>query len=108
MKEMPVDYFGYYTMLEPFAAGYYAVGEEAKGRALITKLAGKYQESLNFYAGLPSSSQNAIAITIMTDIERYRSLLLVIQDQDPSFYKTEKVRFNQMNERFKRFGRKNE
>ena len=89
-------------MLEPFAAGYYAVGEEAKARALLTKLIGKYQESLNFYAGLPSSSQNAIAVTIMSDIERYRSLLLVTIDQDPSFYKTEKAKFNTMNERFKR------
>ena len=108
MAKMPVDYYGYYTMLEPFAAGYYAVGEEAKARALLTKLIGKYQESLNFYAGLPSSSQNAIAVTIMSDIERYRSLLLVTIDQDPSFYKTEKAKFNTMNERFKRFGRKNE
>lgn len=27
---MPMDYYGYYTMLEPFAAAYYEVGEKPK------------------------------------------------------------------------------
>ena len=32
---MPVDKFGYYTLVEPFVDGYYKVGESQKARALI-------------------------------------------------------------------------
>jgi hypothetical protein len=46
LTKMPMDYYSYYTMLEPFAAAYYEVGEKAKARALLDKLTNKYKNAI--------------------------------------------------------------
>ena len=109
IKKMPVDYYGYYTMLDPFAGGYYEVGEKAKARQLLSKLVGKYRENLDYYYTMDASDQNAISMDIMTDIERYRSLLQVMKDRgDIDFYMKNRPVFNSYNNKFKRFGRDDE
>ena len=106
MKKMPLDYYGYYTMVEPFAGGYYAIGEKEKAREILTRLIKKYTENLKFYNNLTPSEQNNIAIDIVTDIERYRSLLHVMKDRgDISLYKSSRVTFNSYNKMFERFKR---
>lgn len=106
MTKMPMDYYGYYTMLEPFAAAYYEVGEKAKARALLDKLTNKYKQNLTYYAGIQPSIQNGIATDIVTDIERYRSLLLVMKNRnDLEYYNKNKPVFNSFVKRFTRFGR---
>ncbi len=109
MNKMPVDLFGYYSLVDPFAGGYYAVGEKEKARKLLDQLMTKYKENLSFYKGLSASEQNNIAIDIVTDIERYRGLLEVMKDRgDLAYYKQNKTTFNTYNSFFKRFGRDNE
>ena len=109
MQKMPLEKFGYYSLLEPFARGYYQVGEKAKAQALLATLIGKYKENLNYYATLAPSEQSGIAIDIITDIERYRGLLQVmIESGDSSFYNKNKVVFNTYINMFERFGRKKE
>ena len=109
MAKMPVEYFGYYTLLEPFASGYYQLDEKEKARELLSKLMKKYQENLTFMKGLTISEQNDMAIDIVTDIERYRSLLLIMKDHgDTAFYNQSKAKFNQYNKMFDRFKRDNE
>ena len=109
MTKMPVDYFGYYTLLEPFATAYYQLGEKEKARDLLTQLIKKYQEKLIFYNSLDPREQNNIIVDIITDIERYRSLLLIMKDEgDTELYNKEKPTFNKYNEMFKRFKRENE
>ena len=106
MTKMPVDYYGYYSLVDPFAAGYYEVGEKLKARQLLDKLMSKYKENLTFYKGLKSSEQNDLMIDIITDIERYRSLLEVMKDRgDMEFYNKNKPIFNSYNKMFDRFGR---
>jgi hypothetical protein len=106
MTKMPMDYYGYYTMLEPFAAAYYEVGEKAKARELLDKLTNKYKQNLTYYAGIQPSIQNGIATDIVTDIERYRSLLLVMKNRnDLEYYNKNKPVFNSFVQRFTRFGR---
>jgi hypothetical protein len=106
---MPIDQYGYYTMVEPFAAGYYEVGEKDKARALLQKLMLKYQDNLNYYTGVKASDQNDRIVDIVTNIERYRSLLLVMKEkEDLEFYEKNKKTFNNYNQRFERFDRKNE
>jgi hypothetical protein len=106
MDKMPMEYYGFYTMVEPFAGGYYEVGEKEKARAILSKLIKKYQENLTYFAGLKTSEQNDMAVEIITNIERYRSLLQTMKDRgDVSFYKQEKVSFNNHNKRFDRFNR---
>jgi len=109
MEKMPLEYFGYYTMLEPFAAGYYEVGEKEKARKILTQLIEKYQENLNYYNTLKSGEQNGMYVEIVTDIERYRDLLNVMKDRgDKAFYEKNKTTFNTFNKMFARFERDNE
>lgn len=106
MTKMPVEYFGYYSLVEPFAEGYYKIGKTEKARELLNKLIKKYQENLNYYGGLKSSEQSSIAIPIITDIERYRSLLTVMKTNgDLTFYNKNKVGFNTYVKMFERFER---
>ncbi|MCV9929822.1 DUF2723 domain-containing protein [Flavobacterium sp. LS1R49] len=109
MTKMPLDKFGYYSLVEPFAKGYYDVGEKAKAHDLLAKLINKYQENLNYYSHLDPSEQSSLAIDIITDIERYRSLLQVMKaSNDMSLYNKEKVTFNTYVNVFERFGREKE
>ena len=106
LTKMPMDYYGYYTMVEPFASGYYEVGEKVKARQLLERLMSKYKQSLTYYSGIQPSIQNGIASDIITDIERYRSLLTVMKDRgDIDFYNKNKPIFNSFVQRFTRFGR---
>lgn len=109
LTEMPVEKFGYYSMVEPFARGYYEVGEKAKAQQLLEKLIDKYKENLNYYGTLSSSDQVDIAIDIITDIERYRSLLTVMKESgDIQFYNKNRPAFNTYIKMFERFGRERE
>lgn len=83
MEKMPVDYYGYYTLLEPYISGYYEVGQPEKARQLWLQIAKKYQENLLWYSTLDLQRQYALGSEIITDIERYRSLvdLLIVNDK---------------------------
>ena len=70
LNKIPMDYYGYYTMVEPFASGYYKLGEKAKARELLERLMTKYKQSLTYFSGIQPSIQNGIASDIITDIER--------------------------------------
>ena len=106
LTKMPLDYYGYYTMAEPFASGYYKLGEKTKARELLERLMTKYKQSLTYYSNIEPSIQNGIASDIITDIERYRSLLMVMKDRDDmAFYNKNKPVFNSFVQRFARFGR---
>jgi hypothetical protein len=106
---MPLDKFNYYSMVEPFTKGYYEVGEKAKAQQLLEKLITKYKENLNYYGGLKVAEQSEIAVDIITDIERYRSLLQVMKESgDIPFYNKHKVIFNTYIKMFEHFGREKE
>jgi hypothetical protein len=109
MTKMPVDQFEYYSLVDPFAKGYYDVGEKAKAQKLLTQLIGKYTENLNYYSHLSSSEQVDIAIEIVTDIERYRGLLEIMKESgDIVLYEKSKKTFNNYISIFERFGREKE
>ncbi|WP_309609911.1 protein O-mannosyl-transferase family [Flavobacterium sp.] len=106
LTKMPLDYYEFYTMVEPFAIGYYKIGDKENARKLLKQLAAKYQDNLKYYSTLKSEQQNDLAVDLLTDIERYRSLLMVMKDnKDIEFYSQQKVIFNSYNKRFERFGR---
>ncbi len=109
LTKMPLDKFGYYSLVEPFANGYYKINEKAKAQDLLNKLMTKYKENLNYYSKTLPSEQTDNAIDIITDIERYRSLLQVMKSNgDLSFYNKNKKTFNTYVEMFDRFGREKE
>jgi len=109
MDKMPLKYFGYYSLLDPFAGGYYEIGEKEKARHLLDELILKYKQNLDYYKELRPSEQSDIIIDIITDIERYRGLLHVMKDRgDIEYYDKNKSTFNSYNKMFERFGRDNE
>ncbi|KOS07652.1 hypothetical protein AM493_17585 [Flavobacterium akiainvivens] len=109
MKNFPLDYYGYYFIMEPFAGGYYQVGDKAAARQLLEKLMAKYRQNLEYYRSLPVGDQNVVQQDIGRDIEQYRSLLLVMQENnDTEFYNKHKPLFNQANGWFKRLGLEDE
>ena len=95
MEKMPVDYYGYYTLLEPFINGYYEVGAEDKARELWQQTAEKYQENLAYYSTLDVERQYMFGNEIVSDIERYRSLVdLLIINQDQELVEEKAEEFN--------------
>jgi tetratricopeptide (TPR) repeat protein len=94
MTNMPVDYFGYYSLLEPYISAYYEVGNKDKAQRLFTQIAGKYQENLKYYSGLKINSQEKLFEDIYTDIQRYKSLVDILLKYDPQFADKESDVFN--------------
>lgn len=96
MEKMPIEKFEYYTLVEPFAQGYYELGKKDKAREILTKLTKKYQEELIFYNGMSPSDFYDYRYDIVNLIEnKYRKLLETMKDaKDVDFYNQEKVKFN--------------
>lgn len=104
MTKMPFGRFGYYVFLEPFISGYYQVKEPQKARELFTGVAKKYQESLDYYAALPINEQYYSGSEIVTDIERYRSLVdILVENNDKDFAMAETKKFNEYLAKFSHF-----
>jgi len=78
MEQMPIDYFGYYTLVEPFLEGYYRINKVAKAQNIFESLSKKYQESLTYFASISTESQYELGEQIITDLERYRSLVEMV------------------------------
>jgi tetratricopeptide (TPR) repeat protein len=109
MTKMPLDKFNYYSVIEPFAKGYYEIGKKEKARQLLEKLMKKYKENLNYYGSLNPADQSDIAIDVITDIERYRSLLQVMKENgDMPFYNKNRAVFNTYIKMFEHFERERE
>ncbi|MCF8274163.1 MAG: DUF2723 domain-containing protein [Flavobacteriaceae bacterium] len=103
MINMPVDYYGYYTLLEPYISAYYEVGNKEKAKKLFKDVAKKYQENLTYYSGLTKDNQEHMFEDIYTDIQRYKSLVDVLMTYDKEFAKTESDVFNSYLKLFNHF-----
>ncbi|MBR9914939.1 MAG: DUF2723 domain-containing protein [Algicola sp.] len=104
MEKMPVDKFGFYTLLDPYISGYYEIGNKEKARKLYTDVARKYQEKLKYWSGLSIENQTHYLDEIVTDIEWYRNLvdiLVIYNDKEFAMQETEK--FNNYLKLFKHF-----
>ena len=95
MEKMPVDIFEFYTLLEPYISGYYEIGETQKARDLWEQVATKYQEQLTYFSGLTENRQYDYAEEIITNIEKYRSLIdLLVANQDEELVEEKAQEFN--------------
>ena len=104
MEKMPVDVFGYYTLLEPYISAYYEVKAEEKGRQLFKDVSKKYQETLTYYSTLSIDKQRNLFEEIYTDIERYRGLIdVIIVYDNQEFAEAEMQRFNNYLKLFSHF-----
>ncbi|MAU63743.1 MAG: hypothetical protein CMC38_05285 [Flavobacteriaceae bacterium] len=80
LEKMPVKYFGFYSILEPYVSTYYKLSKYEKGDNLFDKLSEKYKQNLNYYSKLSKSKTSKFSIysyteNIITDTERYRTLV---------------------------------
>ena len=98
MKNMPIEYFEYYTTVEPFAEGYYKIGKREEARKILTQLIKKYQEKITFFNSQSEKQKAFYRMEIYREIEIYRSLLLLAQENgDLEFYNRQRLKFNNFN-----------
>ncbi len=93
MEKMPVDKFGFHSLLEPYISAYYEIGNKEKGRALYKDVAKIYQENIMYFGGLDEDDQIRLIEDIYLDIQRYRALvdiLVVYNDKDFALEETKK------------------
>jgi hypothetical protein len=104
MEKMPVKYFEYYSLLEPYVIGYYELDKPEKARKVYDDVTKLYQEHLLYYNSLKFNKQRAIASDIISDMERYRSLVqLVVIYDDETFAREEANKFNDYLKLFRHF-----
>ena len=104
MEKMPIKYFEYYSLLEPFVIGYYELDKPEKARKVYEDVTKKYQENLTYYNSLKFNKQRALAEDIISDMERYRSLVqLVVVYDDEQFGRDEAKEFNDYLKLFRHF-----
>lgn len=95
MEKMPVDVFGFYTLLEPFIGAYYEVKANDKAQKLFIDVSKKYQESLTYFSMLSDEKQTQYIDEISTDIARYRGLIdVLMRYEEQSFVETEMQKYN--------------
>lgn len=104
MTNMPVEYYGFYTFVEPFVDGYYKVGETQKARDLFAKLKSIYNDRLEYYAGIPLDEQYSQIEDILADMEAYRrNIDILIENNDRELAEKETLIFNELIDRFSQF-----
>ena len=97
IEKMPIDYFGYYSLLEPYISTYYSLGKFNKGDKLYQKLSSKYDESLKYYSQMSKSkssrfSMYSFAENIITNTERYRALVETLLKSDNNDLKASSIK----------------
>lgn len=105
LTKMPMEYYGFYSLIDPFAEGYYKIGETEKARKVLKSLIVKYQDELRYFSELPPSEQRQFFPSdIYTNLVRYKSILEIAKTyKDTKFHNQEKDAFNSINKRFEFF-----
>ncbi len=104
MTNMPIEYFGFYTFVEPFLDAYYRVGESEKAREVFAKLKKIYQERLEYYAGTPLDEQYNNIDDIISDMEAYRRIIdITIEHDTRERSENETLIFNEYIDKFRHF-----
>ncbi len=92
MAKMPIEDFGFYTLLEPIINSYYKIEKKDKARDIFEKIAVKYKENLEYFSSISDDNKNRYAEEIYTDIERYRSLVDVLISYEEGEYLENKMK----------------
>ncbi len=80
IEKMPIDFFGYYSLLTPFVDSYYRIDQKEKARQVFEKVAAKHKSQLNYYTSLSLNLQYELGEEILTEVERYRALVEAVLD----------------------------
>lgn len=78
-EKMPLDYFGYYSLSQPYIESYFTLNEDIKARNLFKHIYSKYFDQINYYSNAMNIDSNfdieSSAENIFTYNERLRSLI---------------------------------
>ena len=79
-EKMPLDYFEYYSLSEPYISTYYKIGEVEKAQKLFKKLEKKYLDQIRYYSISMKDYDDIFPLSnfaenIFTYTERYRGLI---------------------------------
>ena len=80
LEKMPIDYFGYYSLLTPFVDGYYRIGKPKKAQKVFEAVAKKHQSQLEYFNSLSLDLRYELGEDILTEVERYRTLVEAVLD----------------------------
>lgn len=105
MKNMPIEYFEYYTTVEPFAEGYYKIGKKEEARKILNQLIKKYQEKITFFNSQSEKQKAFYANEINREIRLYYLLLMLAEENnDKEFYNSEIIKFKNYNKMMGDYG----
>jgi hypothetical protein len=79
-EKMPLDYFEYYSLSEPYISSYYKIGEVEKAQKLFKDLEKKYLGRIKYYSSSMINYEELFPVSefaenIFTYTERYRGLI---------------------------------
>ncbi|MAY21926.1 MAG: hypothetical protein CMC74_04020 [Flavobacteriaceae bacterium] len=94
MEKMPVKYFEYYSLLEPFVLSYYEIDKPEKARKVFEATAKKHQEWVAFYGTMKASEQGENLEEIYSKLNQYEGLMEIVYAYDTDqYYKAQKKIF---------------
>ena len=79
-EKMPLNYFEYYSLSEPYISSYYKIGEVEKAQTLFKNLEKKYLDQIKYYSLSMRNYEDIFPLSdfaenIFTYTERYRGLI---------------------------------
>lgn len=103
MENFPIDYFGNYMTVEPFAELYYRLGEKQKAKEIVDALAKKYEEDLIFYKSMNPKDQQEYIYEIVEAYQSYERIIGYAEGSDVQTAEKHKAKLKPYREYFKRF-----
>ena len=83
MEKMPIETFGYYSLITPIASAYYRAGATEKAQKIVKKITTGYQEYMRYYTTWDNDDQLSLMEDLVGNVERYKNLLAeVLQARD--------------------------
>jgi hypothetical protein len=80
LEKMPIEYFGYYSLLTPFVDAYYRIEKKEKARKVFEAVAKKHHSQLDYFNSLSLNLRYELGEEILTEVERYRALVEAVLD----------------------------
>lgn len=94
MEKMPVKYFEYYSLLEPFVLSYYELELIEKARTVYEQTIEKHQDYLTYYGSMGMQEQMNNLEEIYSKLNQYESLVEIVYSYDTDeYYQQEKKEF---------------
>lgn len=95
MEKMPVKFYEYYSLLEPYISAYYILDRPEKARRIYEEVSTIHQEYLTWYSGFKFNRQRNIASEIISTMEQYRRIVRSVALHDEESYGRNEVdKFN--------------